>query len=315
MKNPVCLKKLFLLLFLFSFVVVMHAQKSSEVIGHHAVIPFSEIDGKVLDFGVIMLNSNPRRKIWVINDFTETLKITRARANKGYLIPLWPREPIAPKDTFAIELRYDTKRIGNYFPSLSIFSNLQDPVTLYTEVNVTIKHIAFDAIQQKHNIPSEALAPHLKEIFKALYTNSRACFISDCDYTELQVAEMAVDIYSLVKDPNEAPRSILSFKPPRDSGDIEVRILLYEKKDHSSFYIAKMIVSHVSGKLVVNEVNMTKTGYVSPEMDPEEPYVKLKNIIEIGARKVFRLNSNFRKIDCENCNFSYDISTGKIQRE
>jgi len=67
-----------------------------------------------IDYGVVLLNSDPNRKFTFYNTGDEPLVILTARASVGSLVPKWPREPIAPGDSAEFFVRYDTKKRGTF---------------------------------------------------------------------------------------------------------------------------------------------------------------------------------------------------------
>lgn len=69
---------------------------------------------KEIDYGVVLLNSDPNRKFTFYNTGDEPLVILTARASVGSLVPKWPKEPIAPGDSAEFFVRYDTKKRGTF---------------------------------------------------------------------------------------------------------------------------------------------------------------------------------------------------------
>lgn len=49
--------------------------------------------------------------------------ITRVQASCGCTVPKKPEEPVMPGEKGKIEVSYDTKRLGGFSKSITIFSN------------------------------------------------------------------------------------------------------------------------------------------------------------------------------------------------
>lgn len=90
--------------------------------------PKIEFETKVVDYGTIEKGANGLRTFKFTNTGKEPLIITKAVGSCGCTVPTWPREPIAPKGTAEIEVRYDTKRVGPFTKTVTINSNAANGV-------------------------------------------------------------------------------------------------------------------------------------------------------------------------------------------
>ncbi|MCB0663291.1 MAG: DUF1573 domain-containing protein, partial [Saprospiraceae bacterium] len=49
--------------------------------------------------------------------------IKNAKGSCGCTVPTWPREPIMPGESSAIEVRYDTNRVGPFTKRVTLTTN------------------------------------------------------------------------------------------------------------------------------------------------------------------------------------------------
>ena len=82
-----------------------------------------EFEKDIHDYGTIKQNANGIYEFKFTNTGNEPLMISNAKGSCGCTVPKWPREPIAPGETGVIEVKYDTKRIGNFQKSVTLQSN------------------------------------------------------------------------------------------------------------------------------------------------------------------------------------------------
>lgn len=85
--------------------------------------PVMTLSGDVVDYGEIMQNADPVRKIKFTNTGTEPLIIKNAQGSCGCTVPIWPKEPIMPGETSEIEIHYATDRIGQIMKTVTITTN------------------------------------------------------------------------------------------------------------------------------------------------------------------------------------------------
>jgi len=85
--------------------------------------PQMKLAADVVDYGTIERGGDPLRIVEFTNTGTEPLVIKNARGSCGCTVPTWPKEPIMPGETSKIEIRYDTKRVGNISKTVKITTN------------------------------------------------------------------------------------------------------------------------------------------------------------------------------------------------
>ncbi|MDD3878181.1 MAG: DUF1573 domain-containing protein [Bacteroidales bacterium] len=108
-----------LLIIFFSSLTVAKSQSSEG-----AVIYVRSV---VYDYGTIMKNDDGTGKIVFSNTGNAPLIISNVRTSCGCTVPTWPREPILPGDSSYIEVKYDTRRIGQINRQITINSNASQP--------------------------------------------------------------------------------------------------------------------------------------------------------------------------------------------
>jgi hypothetical protein len=75
------------------------------------------------DYGTIKQGDNGTCEFKFKNTGKEPLIISNARGSCGCTVPTWPKEPIIKGETSAIQVHYDTKRIGAFTKTVTIESN------------------------------------------------------------------------------------------------------------------------------------------------------------------------------------------------
>jgi hypothetical protein len=93
------------------------------------------------DFGVIQQGGDGAVDFVFTNTGTEPLILSNVRSSCGCTVPEWPREPINAGKQASILVKYDTKRIGTFNKSISVYSNASEaPIILH--INGEVKATA-----------------------------------------------------------------------------------------------------------------------------------------------------------------------------
>lgn len=116
----------------------------SSLFGYQAIAqeiisgPAINVDKETHDYGNIAYEANGECEFTITNTGTEDLIISGARGSCGCTVPTYPKEPIAPGQSAAIKVTYDTKRPGNFKKSVTITSNASNnpSKTVYIQGNV-----------------------------------------------------------------------------------------------------------------------------------------------------------------------------------
>ena len=85
--------------------------------------PVMTFESTEINYGTIEQNADPLRVFHFSNTGTEPLIIKNAKGSCGCTVPSYPKEPILPGEAAVIEVRYDTKRIGNFTKSVTLTTN------------------------------------------------------------------------------------------------------------------------------------------------------------------------------------------------
>jgi hypothetical protein len=100
-----------LILFLFSFSI--NAQEF-------------KFEKATIDYGKISKGANGERIFIFTNIGDQPLIITNIKSSCGCTIPKKPEGPIMPGKKGEIKVSYDTKRVGGFSKSITIFSNAKE---------------------------------------------------------------------------------------------------------------------------------------------------------------------------------------------
>ena len=82
-----------------------------------------EFESATIDYGTIENNSDGNREFKFTNTGKTPLVISNATGSCGCTVPTCPKEAIAPGESAAIKVHYDTKRTGAFNKSITIVSN------------------------------------------------------------------------------------------------------------------------------------------------------------------------------------------------
>lgn len=91
-----------------------------------------------IDYGTILFDSDGVRTFEFKNTGEAPLVISSASSSCGCTVPSWPKEPILPGQKGKIEVKYDTKRIGDIRKTITIVSNAAETPTIALRIKGTI---------------------------------------------------------------------------------------------------------------------------------------------------------------------------------
>ena len=77
----------------------------------------------VFNFDTIVKNGNAEHVFCFANEGDAPLLITSAFSSCGCVVPEWPREPIAPKASGSIKVKYNTSKTGHFTKVIIVKSN------------------------------------------------------------------------------------------------------------------------------------------------------------------------------------------------
>jgi len=82
-----------------------------------------KFENETIDYGKINKGANGERVFVFTNIGNQPLIIKNIQSSCGCTVPEKPEEPIMPGEKGEIKVSYDTKRIGGFSKSITIFSN------------------------------------------------------------------------------------------------------------------------------------------------------------------------------------------------
>jgi len=109
--------------YLFSLCVVFFAAVGSMSAQDAVEGPVMTFEETVVDYGTIEHQADPLREFHFTNTGTEPLIIKNAKGSCGCTVPKYKKEPVMPGESSIIEVRYDTKRQGNFTKTVKIYTN------------------------------------------------------------------------------------------------------------------------------------------------------------------------------------------------
>lgn len=84
-------------------------------------------DKETINYGKIDKGANGERVFVFTNVGDKPLIIKNIQSTCGCTIPKKPEKPIMPGEKGEIKVSYDTKRVGGFSKSITIFSNAKNP--------------------------------------------------------------------------------------------------------------------------------------------------------------------------------------------
>lgn len=100
---------------------------------------FIEVESTTVDYGTINKGDDPLRILKFKNTGKSPLIITNCQGSCGCTVPECPKDPIMPGETGELKIRYDTKRVGKFFKTVTIKSNAAN-----TPVTIQVKGVVLD---------------------------------------------------------------------------------------------------------------------------------------------------------------------------
>jgi hypothetical protein len=129
------MKKILLLLVVSFFTGLAYSQDAAPA---SKTGPVMTLASDVVDYGEIIQNADPVRKVKFTNTGTEPLIIKNAQGSCGCTVPIWPKEPIMPGETSEIEIHYATDRIGQIMKTVTVTTN-EEGVSHVIQVKGNVK--------------------------------------------------------------------------------------------------------------------------------------------------------------------------------
>lgn len=90
--------------------------------------PIIFFEETLFDYGTIEQNSDGNHNFIYKNIGKEPLIFSKVRSSCGCTIPEWSREPLLSQQQDTIKVKYDTRRLGRFSKTISVFSNSKKPM-------------------------------------------------------------------------------------------------------------------------------------------------------------------------------------------
>ena len=93
--------------------------------------PKIEFEKTEHDYGTIPQGGDGTTKFVFKNTGDAPLILSNVRSSCGCTVPKWPKDPISPGESAAIDVKYDTRRPGNFSKTITVYSNTaESPIYL-----------------------------------------------------------------------------------------------------------------------------------------------------------------------------------------
>ena len=132
------MKKALALLVITIFTISISCSQSSEVdVKADKKAPFIKFEFVEYDYGTISQGDDGICEFVFKNTGKNPLVLNNVRPSCGCTVPKWSKEPIKGGDESSIEVKYNTKRVGSFSKSITVYSNATNsPVVLKIKGNV-----------------------------------------------------------------------------------------------------------------------------------------------------------------------------------
>ncbi len=121
------MKKIGILILLAFFALPIVAQQTVKK-ASGAILKFDETNH---DFGKIFYSSDGTHAFKFVNAGKEPLLLSRPRSSCGCTVPTWPKAPILPGDSGTINVAYNTRILGEFNKTVTVYSNVPKPIVLH----------------------------------------------------------------------------------------------------------------------------------------------------------------------------------------
>lgn len=99
--------------------------------------PVMEFEKTLHDYGTITKGGDGSYDFVFTNTGKEPLIISNVRSSCGCTTPKWTKEPVKKRKDGSIQVRYNTRIVGNFRKSITVYSNAKNsPVRLTITGNV-----------------------------------------------------------------------------------------------------------------------------------------------------------------------------------
>lgn len=106
-----------------------------QVLAQEAAVPKIAFEETVFNFDTIIQNGNGEHVFHFTNTGDAPLLITSAFSSCGCVVPEWPKEPLAPKASGNIKVKYNTSKTGSFTKVIIVKSNDVETPKIVLRIN------------------------------------------------------------------------------------------------------------------------------------------------------------------------------------
>ena len=103
-----------------------------------------KFESEIINYGKINKGSNGERTFVFTNIGDAPLIIKNVQSSCGCTIPKKPENPIMPGKKGEIKVSYDTKRVGGFSKSITIYSNAKNPRKIIRIKGIVNKDVSLE---------------------------------------------------------------------------------------------------------------------------------------------------------------------------
>ena len=90
-------------------------------------------------FGTVWYQSKAEYEFVFKNTGKAPLIIENVKSSCGCTVTEWSKQPVLPKQKGIVKVKYDSKRLGEFYKIITVYSNASNsPVKLYVQGNVKV---------------------------------------------------------------------------------------------------------------------------------------------------------------------------------
>lgn len=104
--------------------------------------PQIKFDTVAYDYGNVQLGGNGVHEFVFENTGTKPLVLSNVRSSCGCTIPEWPKDPIKSGEKASIKVKYDTRRVGPFSKSITVYSNAGTAPVVVLRIKGTVSQAA-----------------------------------------------------------------------------------------------------------------------------------------------------------------------------
>ncbi|PKP19912.1 MAG: hypothetical protein CVU05_10260 [Bacteroidetes bacterium HGW-Bacteroidetes-21] len=131
------MKKLFFVVFMLTFCLTINAQTDNSLYNQGSSKPQISFEKTLHNFGSVKKKADASFEFVFKNTGKGPLIVSNVTTSCDCTTPVWPKEPIMPGKTGKIKVGYDTKDLGIFNKTITVYSNgVTNPVTLTIQGDV-----------------------------------------------------------------------------------------------------------------------------------------------------------------------------------